>query len=258
MWTSEVELNIGEAAEVTIGPARIVVQRLVGEWRIAREEIATATGNSIDPLPLESALDAERVERITASHQDRKLAFRPMLADGPVVTKPELSFHVPANGRTAVFVGTPLWFRIHNPQSVIDLLDAPIVLPYRTWFGPNTREGELCYSSRTFCRLDLEGTEPLPHRALTLVNIVNDSAESLHLQRMRIPVPQLALYRDSMHRFWTQDVTFHRTDEGGYDFAAVRLHDGPPAHAKDAERVAPPRNVKSDHQFVRVFSAFFD
>lgn len=258
MWTSDIDLTLGEAVVLEIGPARVTVQRLVGEWRIAREEREVENRNSIRPVPLEDILSMEQVERITASEEDHKLSFRPMCADRPVVTKPELPFHVPAGQRATVFVGTPLWFRIHNPISVLDLLDAPIVRTHQTWFGPNTTEGELCYASRTFCRLSLEGTDPLPHRALTKVQIVNDSAESLHLQRMRIPAPQLALYRDVEQRFWTQDLTFHRTDEGGDDFAALRLHEGQPEYAREAQRVAPPRIVREGHQLVRAFSAFFE
>lgn len=258
MWTTELELGLGEAAQVRIGPACITVQRLAGEWRVAREEYAAGVDSKVSRVDLEDILHREKVDRITAQEHDTRLVFRPVCADQAVVTKPESPFHIPALQRAAVFVGTPLWFRIHNPVSVIDLLDCAIIQPHRTWFGPNTREGELCYSSRTFCRLNLEGTEPLPHRALTRVHIINDSAHSLHLQRMRIPAPQLALYRDSADRFWTQDLTFHRTDEGGYDFASMRLHDGPPQHVSDATRVAPPRVVHEGHQLVRVFSAFFD
>src|SRR5439155_1571474 len=76
-----------------------------------------------------------------------------------------------------------------------------------TWYGPNTREGELCYSSKTFCRTHLADLPLRPHRVLTPVSIQNNAKDPLLLEQLSLPLPYLSTYVDENGSLWTEEIT---------------------------------------------------
>jgi len=129
------------------------------------------------------------------------------------------------------------------------------VRPSDTWFGPSPDDGELCYASRTSCRLDLGALSLRPHRALTAVRVKNRASGPLLLERLNLPVVYLPLFCSAGGVLWTRDVTFDYIQ--GQDYAPLNYGAATPAHADGAELVSPPRHAPSGSLVTRVFSSLF-
>jgi hypothetical protein len=152
-----------------------------------------------------------------------------------------------------VYVGSPLFIRLEADESLDDL---PALPPKYTWWGPNTREGELCYATRTPGRLRLEDAVRYPHRVLTAVAIQNGADEPLTFERLNLPVRKLAVYAARDARLWTELVRLVRKKKE--PFAELHVESAPPEIAKGAEQLSPPRDPAKTHFLFRAFGSFFE
>jgi hypothetical protein len=262
-WWGATRVPLGSARRWRIGPLTLRVTRGEGEWRVER---------SVGDDPLEDALElameddphaemattqtGERpsvttVDRFGFAGDDDELTLEPALADRAIVSRPDSSFRLPGGERITLFVGTPLWLRLSVAGRL--LADVPIYRPSDSWFGQTTMEGEICYASRTVCRARLGETISRPHRALSAVQIENLADEPLPLERVKLPVPYLALYTATDGRLWTQDVVFERHVDGA-DRARLEKH--VPRHAEGAKRLAEPR-IDDSNLMKRAFGSLF-
>lgn len=258
-WHGHFQIPEETAGFWQIGPMSLWIQHLRGEWRIARETGCDPLSEAIEltlPTEIDSLLNKEIFDRFSAINNSDSVGIMPALADRSIVARPEKPFHIPKGGKATVFVGSPLWFQVSvgSPDSLL-LLDKPIFRPSDTWFGPNSREGELCYASRSFLRISLDKLPRRPHRAFTAVNILNCSNTQLDIESLNLPVSQLTLYKDADGQLWTQDVTFERNKDGG--FASFRTKSSAPSYANNAVILAEPRQKGVDNMVVRAFSAMF-
>ena len=158
------------------------------------------------------------------------------LATRPVVAKPTQPLHLPRGGQITLFVGTTLWFCLTRDDEL--LLDAPLERLSDSWFGPDTQVGEVCYASPTHARLTMEGVPRNPFKAVTPVEIKNHSDAPLVIDKVNLPVPNLALYLDG-HRHWTSQVTITLTSE--QQRGEVHISPGAPPQARFPVDIAPPR-----------------
>jgi hypothetical protein len=243
-----------------IGPLTLWIQRFAREWRIAYVRSSDPMASEVEktvPAPaetIEPAIDAS-LSRYSFRQTHRELELVPLLADRSVVSRPETPFYIPAGEELTLYISSPLWVRVMVGEPPTMLQELPIYRPSDTWFGPSTREGELCYASRTHCRLRLEDVPFRPHRAVTPVLIRNRGERELHLERLSLPVPYLSLYRDADGRLWTEPVTLDH--EPNAEMASMKLGQGPAPEAKKAKEVSGPRRRAEANLLVRAFSALF-
>lgn len=147
-----------------------------------------------------------------------------------------------------------MWIDILVGEPPVLLKTLPAQRLSDTWFGPNTREGELCYSGRTHARHDPSDLPDRPHRAITPLTIHNRAASPLPIEKISLPVPWLALYGDQAGRLWTQAVTLSRDSET--DLASVRIDSREQAEGKALTRLAEPRQAAQRNNMIRAFSAW--
>lgn len=234
------------------------IARLPGEWRIAYESglaLVDAASTEVAAVAQATATDHPSAKRFAARDELTSVELAPRTADRPVVSRPDAPFLVPAGEAVVLYVSTPLWVSIHSGPSDQALIDFPILRPSDIWFGPPTAHGELCYAGRTYCRLRLDEVPPLPHRALTAVRIRNRAKDALALERLKLPVESLGLFVDDEERIWTHDVNLERDADG--DFAAVRIDDQPPSHARRTTLIATARTPPTPNVVSRVFGSLF-
>lgn len=173
----------------------------------------------------------------------------PQLADRPVVARPIITTELPPGESATLLVTTALWARIEIGARV--LAELPTLRPSDTWFGANTREGELCYASQTRARLHLDNMQNSPFRAVTPIAIRNEGEDNLKLERINVPVPHLTLYCDG-ERFWTSTLSVVR--ETNLVTAKLRIEASPPPHAIT---VAQPRRPIRGGAFDRALNLLF-
>lgn len=258
-WWGEYTFSDGQALRWRIGPLSIHIQRLSREWRVGYQR----TNSADDPVvaverarPADPAAIPEVQHRFVYRRTTDTLWLTPALADRSVVARPVSPFYVPPGEEAVLFVSSPLWVHIAANYNRQLLESVPIVRPSDTWFGPSTREGELCYASTTHCRLSLEELPIRPHRAVTPVQIINRATESLLIERINLPVIYLSLYSAEPGQLWTDMVTITR--EALDENASLRLHKRPPPQASEATLVCEPQLHADKGILSRAFTALFD
>ena len=255
-WWGEFTLQEGECGLWQVGPMSLWGQRLAGEWRVAN----STAGDLFDTLvslqiPCEAMGEAVP-SRFSFRDPGETITVLPLLADRPVISRPERPLFIPPGEEVTLYVSSPLWLKLEAGVPRQTLQELPIFRPSDTWFGPLTREGGLCYASSTMALTDTRDFPHSPHRAVTPVRVRNRAAQSLTLERLNLPVPFLTLYRAENGTLWTQRVTLDREEEKG-ELAQLQLDTTAPVEAGESERLAAPRQASEKNMVIQAFSKLF-
>ncbi|MFU8856813.1 MAG: hypothetical protein ACNA8S_07365 [Deferrisomatales bacterium] len=254
VWWGRYTLEEGLTGRWRVGALTLWAQRRPGEWRLAHastndpfdDEVASQVP-SAEPIPSHGAT----LVRYAMKHTDRFLALEPALPDRPVVSRPDTPFYVLAGEEVRLFISTPVWVRVL--AGARRLLEIPVYRPSDTWFGPSTREGEVCYDTRTSCRNELSQVPRRPHRAVAAVTIRNRTGDAVLVERLNLPVPYLAVYAAPGGGLWTQGVTLQMGGDGGS--AELHIGKGAPTEAHGATLLTGPREDADRNILVRALSA---
>lgn len=256
-WWEEVRLQTGQTGRWCIAGLEVAVYRDEREWLIATREVGGQdemdwTFERLDGRPEET----EDIQRHAFRRTGERVWLRPVLADRSVVTSPRIPLYVPPGEETTLYVGSPLWLRVETGDPAVALHEAPIRRPSDTWFGPNTREGELCYATRTRAALDVTGLPASTRRALTALRIRNRSEGPLPVEKVRLPVPYLSVFHaPASGLLWTQAVTL--AHEEGLAMANLDIHDAPPRDAGETKLLTEPRERPAGRLLLRAFGTLF-
>ncbi|MGB5575959.1 MAG: hypothetical protein WBM88_00970, partial [Woeseiaceae bacterium] len=154
---------------------------------------------------------------------------------------------------SVLYVSTIVWIQASagNDDGIV-LFDLPTIRRSDTWFGDNTRVGELCYATKSRAMTELADIQPRPHRAVTPVEIRNEGSGILPIEQFRVPVPALSLYADDHDRLWTDAVCFVRKE--GQDRAAMSIPE-PSVHLPEKRTlIDEPRAPVETGPIVKAFS----
>jgi hypothetical protein len=258
LWWGEYHIPLGKAGRWRIGPLSLWVERLPGEWRLAYEKVDDPLDTNLEieiPATPRDLLSFGTALRYAAPGDHGKITLEPQLADRPVIAHPEKLFHVPPGQAITLYVSTPLWLKLSTTAPNVSLTEFPISRPTDTWFGPSPREGELCYATTTYCRLQLEELPRRPHRAVTAARIENQVDTMLPVDRILLPVKHLSIYETQDGTLWTQDITFERSEHS--DFASLKLRQRAPQQVGGGKLLHGPRVRPSANIITRAFSSLF-
>ncbi len=258
-WWGRCTIEERGAKRWRLGPTSIWISRSRAEWRVFHHTDDNALDSSleiavpVDPNSLPGS-DSATLERFATAAAGSSLTLSPALADRPIVTKPHEPFYIAPGDTIPIHVSSPLWIVVAFGSSVRAAVELPAYRPSDTWLGPNTREGEFCYATRTTCRLVLDELPTRPHRATTTISINNATEEPLLLERLSVPVTRLSLYAAPDGRLWTEDIRLSRDDiDDG--LADLEITPGPPRAARSATHVSAPREPEDGSRLVRAFNA---
>jgi hypothetical protein len=268
-WWGTFSLDEYAGGQWHVGPSTLWVYRSSSDWRVVHRPSTDPV--TADPMaqrsdvtvPLDAdemtaVLEAEDPDLVTHRYSvrdtDEPVALRPALADRPVVARPEHPLSVLPDESVTLYLSTPLWVRVELPASERLLEEVPSHRMSDTWFGPSTREGELCYATRTAGRLRLDRLPTRLHRALTPLRIRNRAPDALALERVQLPAPHLALYQTPTDALWTEAVTMIRRE--GETGADVRIAGGAPPDVEEATRIQEPRESSKQGLITSTFGAF--
>jgi len=250
----------GHTLHCCLGPLTMQICRGHGEWQLAvvpgeETEASTIVALDLREGDIGDDVAAERIERFIFAGASGVLRLVPLLADRSVVIRPRQSVFLPSGEETTMFLSSPLSLRIEVGEPAVLLREVPMLRLSDTWFGPSTREGELCYSGRSSARHSLAEVPRRPQRAISPLRIRNEAKSPLRLDKISLPVPVLSVYGAVDGSLWTEMVTMIRGSDS--DMAALRIEPGPPAWAGEAERVSAPRRDQSRGGLVRAFNVLF-
>jgi hypothetical protein len=251
----------GHTLDCRLGPLTMQIFRAQGEWQLAvqpGEETDAPTTAALDLREggIGAEIDPDHVQRFIFGSTSGVLRLVPLLADRSVVIRPRQSVFLPSGEETTMFLSSPLSLRIEVGEPAVVLREVPMLRLPDTWFGPSTREGELCYSGKTSARHTLADVPRRPHRAITPLRIRNEASSPLPLDRISLPVPVLSVYGAADGSLWTEMVTMIRGSDT--DMAALRIEAGPPAlSGDDTHLISAPRREQSRGSLVRAFNVLF-
>lgn len=151
--------------------------------------------------------------RVARAHPDSELCVEPRLADRNIVARPSYPMTIAPGDSIDFFLSTPLWLTIKHQNSQYLYFDQPLLFLSDTWFGPNPLSGELCYATKTQCRLYLDDLPRRQTRAITPVRINNRMEQPFNIERINVPVPYLSLQHDKDGMLWTEQVVMTCSDD---------------------------------------------
>ncbi len=158
---------------------------------------------------------------------------------------------IPSGEEGTFYISSPVSVSIESDRLEKPLLELPTVILSDTWFGPNTREGELCYAARTSARNEKADVPLRPYRAVTPVTLRNHAKETLKIEKLSIPLPFLAVYGQDDGTLWTEPVTLeHHSAES---LATMKIGKAP----QGSRQLAPARQPAQKHNVVRAFINLF-
>lgn len=255
-WWEAREVPEGHVLDCTLGPLSLQLGRSADEWRVAFERGPEQDGApAVDMNCRAGELDVEGMGRYVFARTSAQLRLVPVLADRPVVIRPRQPVYLPSGESTTLYLSSPMFLRVEVGEPSVRLQEVAMVQLSDTWFGPSTREGELCYSGRTHARHSLEEVPRRPHRAITAVSIRNTAASPLPLEKLSLPVPVLSVYGCDDGSLWTQGLSLLRESET--DLAEMKVDRHPPAAAPGARLLSAPRREAGRGGLVRAFSVLF-
>jgi hypothetical protein len=243
-WWGHYALPAGKGGIWRIGPLSLRALRRSHEILLDHErgDDSLAEGVEIQcPVDIEEQEMSGEVSRLAIRRLGKGLELRPRLADRNVVTRPEIPLSLPPGERADLYVSTLLWVEVLAAETGAVLADLATFRPSDTWFGPSTKEGTLCYASRTCAGLHLEEVPRRPHRALTKVTLKNSMDQPLRVDRLNIPVIHLSLFSGGDQTLWTQSVHLENKQEDSP--TDLTIGKGPPKEAGPAELVSGEREA---------------
>lgn len=257
VWWHVQQVPVGQTLICRLGPLQLRIQHLAEEWRVAATHEDEAPG-SVAPVSLDfvaEPLDDDKIERFIKPGDGGCLLLKPVMPDRPVVIRPRQPVFLPSQSETTLYLSTPVWLQLRVGKDNPTLLREVPALPLSdTWFGPSTREGELCYSDKTRARNTLAEVPYRPHRVLTPVRVRNEADSVLPLEKLSLPVPALSIYGARDGSLHSQGVTLLRRSDT--DMASMSIGEKPFVSAGEVSLITPPRQPGRGG-LVRAFSLFF-
>jgi hypothetical protein len=254
-WWTPFSIASGQTAALRLGPLALRLHKTANEWWLHWEHREDEDTAWVEQSVSTGPFSAEDYDRFVCCEAEGTATLRPLLADRPVVVKPRQRVYVLPGEETTFFISTPVWIRVEVGNPVRVLTEIPTRRLSDTWFGPSTREGELCYAARTHARSSLRELPRRTYRAITPVNIKNSTDNQLSIDKLSLPVPLLSLYGTADGDLWTERVTLIRATPG--EMASLRIVAGAPSDAASAQLLTGPRGQPEKAGLVRAFSGLF-
>lgn len=255
-WWGPAQVPLGHFARWRIGRFTAWASNLHQEWRLAyannpADDETTVSLQPARPLPHDEPPDATIV-RLGESSDDPRLVILPATADRIVVSRPHNPFRVAPRDAVVIYASTPIWFQIRTAFPERQLLDVPVYRLSDTWLGSNTIDGQAAYATRTSARLRLEDLPSRPGRVSTAIRLTNQTDEAFLVERLALPLPNLAIYVTHDGRLWTQNVHLER--DVNNPMARCIIADGAEGLPPGAIRVAEPRTTTHGNFLIRAFA----
>lgn len=230
---------------------------LPNQWRLdygwQPEENPDAPRRGTQRIDVEAA-GCDKARRFVFAQMPARVTLQPALADRPVVCRPVVPVSLLPYQQVTLYVCLPLWLQLMSQADI--LIDIPTVRVSDSWFGPNTREGVFSYASKVSEQLDVHPLADNHSRAVLEVQIHNHTGTMLTLDKISVPVPNLALFADGSGHFWTPRVTLSRQGE---DNVIVSIDNEISCGLDESQlkRVAPPREILGRGKITKALSALF-
>jgi hypothetical protein len=245
------DLGPKQTAAWTFPDRRIYVERVDQEWHVLSVPGPTGVADAARSLIDRAAKPASSEWRHYLSREGGPVVPQPVLADRPLVVKPDRSLTLLAGESAQFFVEIPVWFRMNaGSDRRVRVFEEPLAVPSGTWFGDPVT-GELCYVLATRLHQGLSSVGRSAWHAVCPMAVTNESATDLAFERIALRAQNLAVFRGPA-RLWTNGlgVVFRGVEQA----SNIQVSPGPPGFEEGLAEVSPAREPEASWDIRRTFS----
>ncbi|HLE11462.1 MAG: hypothetical protein A2504_00070 [Bdellovibrionales bacterium RIFOXYD12_FULL_39_22] len=214
IW-KEYDLSGAGCAHWKIGPLKLWVCSLEREFDLLYKYSSDHEDRDVQtqipylgPMPEEG----ESV-RYGIRNRCNKIIFAPAMPNRSVIVRPEKPFFVLEHDVSTLYVTTGLWLHATCRDLNKTIFTIPIVRLKGTWFGDDPTSGEICYAAKTKGQLKFNEVLVYHYRFMTKIKIINNTGVPLKLERVKLAIPYLNLYKNQNNFFVTDHVTIKKDRE---------------------------------------------
>ncbi|MBB5021661.1 hypothetical protein [Desulfurispira natronophila] len=249
--------DVGQKRQWEFGAMHLEVTRQLYEWQVTYWHRFYQPLQKV-PLRFDAQWQSKvQTQRHLFSQTSSQVNLVPCLPDRSVVIRPVTPCTIHSGEGITLYIGSPIWLQLHLNGNSKGSQDIPAHPLSDTWFGPDTRNGELCYLVRTRARTEATALQEADSsRVITPVRIENMAEKELTFDRFCIPLPMASLYQDNSGSLFSQQIQLIRYDDD--QMAQVKVVAGAPAVGADSlSLVNGPRKSNDKPVLLRAFSAIF-
>lgn len=209
--TEALQLPLGSAVAIETHRETFYVQRQSQQWRLLRlahaQPFCSLQAQVVIAQNVEVPVEAVVERSWMSGEQESTLRVLPCMTDKNLMLSLETPIVIPAGRRPKFYLQLPIMYQLYigNAKApFFEFLIEPLPL---SWFGSNTRRGELCYKFHSEVLSEYEQAAPVPHRALLELRLCNRDGEHLSIDKLNIPAQYLPIYRVDGRQFWTTALT---------------------------------------------------
>jgi hypothetical protein len=251
-----VQLQPGDSIAIKTHHDTIYVQREAQQWVISKVPQLQPTCTLEPGLHIQhAAIDGEVSEslRWTSGEQESTLRILPRMADKNLLLRAPYPLSIPSGRKPTFYVSLPLMYQLYIGTSKTPVYEFFVESLPHTWFGQNTRRGELCYEVSGSLALDADSLPNVPHRVAMQIRFCNRDSEHLQLEKINIPAQFLPIYRVDQKHFWTLPLTI--TNEKLTDELNLHYGKSVPCRYEQLQLVSEPRLRSDARSFMRAIEA---
>lgn len=253
----EFQLKPSETLAIHTQNNVLYIQRQAQQWLLCQSQIVSPQCSLQNKLHIEHnatiPADTTDAQRWVNAEQESTLRIVPCMADKSLVVQPESTLIIPVGRKPALYLSLPIMYQIFIGQNKKPFHEFFIETMPLTWFGSNTRRGELCYQSKSPVALELTDLPQAPHRVLMELRIHNRDSENLKVEKINLPALYLPIYRVDGEVFWTSPLTI--VNEKLTDELSLSYGKGVPGRHQKLELVSQPRLRSEARTFMRALEA---
>lgn len=251
IW-SPFNLKVNKTVFFQIGPLDLWISHEPNEWKIAWKYVKVESRLKFDKKPAQPQQKLDW-KRWVDSSGCCDVVLKPLFPDRSVVVRPETPVSLVQGESVRFFVGVPSFISVCVGKHQTSLCEIPTAILSNTWSGENPVEGELCYSLKTTAKRDHGTLLRHFHRIICPIEIINESKEIMHFERLCLPVKYLNTYLGE-NRLWgnLESVIFRGEKKRGKITAAKEL----PEYDQAAKLLSTARQKARKGIFFDAFNVF--
>ena len=251
------QIPLGEAISIQTHSEVLYLQRQQQHWQLARVALDHPHCALAAELDITRSVTvpahAEPVQRWTSGEQESTLRIVPAMADKNLVTQLGQPMMIPAGRRPKFYLSLPLMYQLYIGNGKQPFYEFFVEKLPLTWFGSNTRRGELCYQFFSDIAQEIETSTQVPHRAILEVRLCNRDGDNLMVDKINLPAQYLPVYRVDGKAFWT--TTLSITNEKLTDELSLHYSKTVPGRHELLQLISEPRLRSEARTILRALEA---
>lgn len=251
------QLPLGEAISIQAQHETLYIQRQPQQWqlsRMPREHPQCALNPELEIRHQATVpAGAEIIQRWTSGEQESTLRIVPAMADKNLVVRLGQAMMIPSGRRPKFYLSLPLMYQLYIGNGKQPFYEFFIEKLPLTWFGSNTRRGELCYQFFSDVEHEVDSGVRVPHRAMLELRLCNRDGDHLSLDKINLPAQYLPVYRVDGKSFWTTALTI--TNEKLTDELSLHYGKTVPCRHEVLQLISEPRLRSEARTILRALEA---